>query len=460
MATQIAEKSDTPLFREVVETGEFVKGTETKQAKLVLRPHWGQQRVLDSIRRWVMMFGGTQVGKTCLGVHWLLEEIKRCGAGDYIVVTATYPLLKMKLLPEFLLVFDTILHLGTYAAADRVFTISKQGELDLFGELQVSPTRIIFGSAENPESLESATAKAAWLDEVGQKQFKRDAWEAVLRRLSLFRGRVLGTTTLYVLGWLKIEVYDKWKDGDKSIDVIQCDSIANPMFSRAEYEEAKARLPKWKFNLFYRGVYDKPAGLIYDCFDDETQVIPRFAIPKNWQHYVGHDFGGTNPAALFYAQDPTTGYFYLHRSYKTRGKDAIEQVAELKELSEGERIARRVGGQHTEGGWRQAYSNAGWKIFEPRIHGNNSVEPQIDKVYGLKKQGKLFVFDDQYDYLDENSTFSRQLDDRYEPTEKIEDESRFHFMACERYLLSDILLMNPIEDAVLDGDGYPTQQFY
>ena len=231
------------------------------------------------------------------------------------------------------------------------------------------------------------------------------------------------------------------------------------MFSREEFNDAKSRLPKWKFNLFYRGVYDKPAGLIYDCFEEEAQVIPRFAIPPHWQHYVGHDFGGVNPAALFYAQDPMTGYFYLHREYKTQGKDAIEQVRELKELTANERISRRVGGQHTEMGWRQAYSNAGWKIFEPRIHGNNSVEPQIDKVYGLKKQGKLFVFDDCLGYLDENSTFSRQLDDRYESTDKIDNESSFHFMACERYVLSDVLLRNPVEDS-WDNDGYPEQQFY
>ena len=458
MTTQVIEKSDIPLFREVVETGEFVKGTETKQAKLVLRPHWAQQRVLDSLFRWVMMFGGTQVGKTCIGVHWLLEEIKKRGAGDYIVVTATYPLLKMKLLPEFLLVFDNILHLGNYAAADRVFTVSPQGELDLFGELQKEPTRIIFGSAENPESLESATAKAAWCDEIGQKQFKRDAWEAIRRRVSLHQGRILGTTTLYVLGWLKFEVYDKWKSKDPnvSVDVIQCDSVANPMFSRAEYEHAKATLPRWKFNLFYRGVYDKPAGLIYDEFDDENQIIPRFPIPPNWQRYVGHDFGGVNPAALFYAQDPISGYLYLYREYKTKGKDAIEQVTELTELSKNERILRRVGGSHTEDGWRQAYSNAGWKIFEPRVKGR---DPQIDKVYGVKKQGKLFVFDDMLGYIDENSTFSHKLDDRYEPMDEIEDEARFHYMACERYVISDLLLMNPIEDAE-DNDGSPEQAFY
>ena len=452
MTTQAPTKS-SPVFREVIPSNKYIQGTEIRMGKMRIYPHWGQQQVLDSVARIVMMFAGTQVGKTCIGVHWLYNEVQKCGAGDYLVVTATYPLLKMKLLQEFLIVFDDIMHLGSFAKADRVYTLSKEGEVAMFGEEQDVETRIIFGSAENPESLESATAKAAWCDEIGQKQFRREAWDAIIRRLSLHRGRILGTTTLYVLGWLKIEVYDKWKAGDKDIEVIQVDSIVNPLFSHEEYEYARANLPRWKFNLFYRGVYDKPAGLIYDCFDDETQVIPRFTIPDKWQHYVGHDFGGVNPAVLFYALDPTSGNLYLHHEYKTNGKDAREQVVELNDLSANWRIMRRVGGSHQEEGWRQAYSNAGWKIYEPKTKG---VEPQLDKVYGVKKQGRLFVFSDCYGYLDENSTFSRKLDDRYQPTDAIDRESEFHFMAAERYVISDMMLKLSYEE---EGDA-PNQAFY
>ena len=35
------------------------------------------------------------------------------------------------------------------------------------------------------------------------------SWEAVLRRLALYQGRVLGGTTLYNLGWLKQQIYDR-----------------------------------------------------------------------------------------------------------------------------------------------------------------------------------------------------------------------------------------------------------
>jgi len=158
------------------------------------------------------------------------------------------------MLPEFLYVFDTLLHLGTFKESDKVF---------LFHDKQ---TRVIFGSATNPESIESATAKAAWLDEAGQKQFRREAWEAIQRRLSIHQGRALFTTTLYGLGWLKTEIYDKWVAGAKDTEVIQFESTINPAFPKEEYERARSVMPRWKFNLFYKGEYDKPAGLIYDAF--------------------------------------------------------------------------------------------------------------------------------------------------------------------------------------------------
>ncbi|MCR4394838.1 MAG: hypothetical protein NUV31_10750, partial [Dehalococcoidales bacterium] len=62
---------------------------------------------------------------------------------------------------------------------------------------------------------------------------------------------------------------------------------------------------------------------------------------------------------------------------------------------------------------------------------------QIDRVYSLHKLNKIFVFRDLVHYLDEKRSFSRELDERYQPTDRIEDESRYHLMAAERYILSD-----------------------
>ena len=418
-----------------------------KMANLVVRLHSGQRAVWDSKARFIAMLAGTQGGKTAFGPHWLHREIQQRGPGDYLAVTATFPLLNLKMLPETLTVFQHILGLGEYNEAKKTFTVSKQGEVKLWGKEQPddTPTRLIFASATNPESIESATAKAAWLDEAGQKQFKRESWEAIQRRLSIHQGRVLFTTTVYNLGWLKTEVYDRWKARDSIYDVIQFDSTVNPTFPIAEYDRARNSLPAWKFDMFYRGKYTKPAGLIYDCFDETTAVIPRFEIPKSWMRYVGHDFGPVHTAAMFYAQDPGTGFLYAYREYQTSEKRTAAQNVEVwKRDSVGENIIQRRGGSHTEEGWRESYTLAGWPISEPAV---NDVEVGIDRAYAWSKQNKLFVFNDLYKYLDQKLSYSRELDDNYEPTEKIDDKARYHLMDAERYILSSFRPVDILEQA-------------
>ena len=394
--------------------------------------HDGQIRADRSTARYVVMMAGAQSGKTCYGPHWLYDRIMETKVkgedNDYLAITATFPLLKMKMVKEFRIVFENLLQLGVYKEADKVFLSHERYH---GSELW----RVIFGSATNPESIESATAKAAWLDEAGQKQFKREAWEAVERRLSIFEGRALFTTTLYCLGWLKTEIYDKWVAGDPNIEVIQFDSMTNPLFPREVYERARATLPSWKFKMFYRGEYDNPAGLVYDCFDPVACKVPRFIIPDKWLVHVGHDFGTANPAALFEAQDPATGLFYPFEEYIPKeGVSVAQQVDAFKRITQGKTVVKRVGGSHQVQGWRDAYTSHGWPIQEPKI---NAVEVQIERVYALHKLNKILPFEDLYNYLDEKASFSYKLDDNYNPTDDLDDSARYHLMACERYILSE-----------------------
>lgn len=384
------------------------------------------------------MLAGTQGGKTVVVPPWLHREIAQNGPGDYLAVTANYDLFKLKLLPELLDYFERTLGIGRWWAQDRVVEIAEElspGRFLAKSKDDSMWARLILRSAEAEAGLEAATCKAAALDEADHPDFKRTAWEAVQRRLSLSQGRVLFTTSLYHWGWLKLDVYDRWRGGDGDIDVIQFDSIENPTFPRQEYERAQSVLPQWKFNLFYRGRYEKPAGLIYDSFDETVCKIPRFPIPKEWPRFSGHDFGGANPAAMFYAQDPATGYFYAYEEYLPGpGRSTAQHVEEFKRMSAGVTVLKRAGGSHQEEEIREAYRAHGWPIQEPKIR---DVEAGIDRVYALHKLNKLFVFNDLQHYLDEKLSYSRKLNDDYQPTDQIEDKERFHLLDSERYILSD-----------------------
>lgn len=400
---------------------------------LRLNFHEGQKKAWKSEARFVAILAGTQSGKTSYGPLWLWREIRRRGPGDYLVVTPTFPLLQLKALPEFKRFFGELMELGTYTASPvKVFRFSLAGIRRMFGDTEHEPgeTNVYFGHAQDPDSLESATAKAAWLDEAGQGKFKLDSWRAVLRRLSLAMGRVLLTTTVYNLGWLKSQVYDRWKSGDPDYEVVSFESLANPIFPPDEWERAKRDLPAWKFDMMYRGRFTRPAGLIYDSFDEETSKVPRFLVPDEWPRYLGLDFGGVNTVGLFYAEEPQTRKLYLYREYHAGKQTAADHA---KALLKGEpMIPTCVGGSRSEGQWRQEFRSGGLPVREPRI---SDVEVGIDRVYGAHKRGEILVFDDLHGYLEQKLTYSRKLDENGEPTEGIEDKEAFHFMDAERYIV-------------------------
>lgn len=413
----------------------------TPEGVLRFNFHRSQARAMKSERRFIAIVAGTQGGKTCVGPAWLHREMIRRGPGDYLVVSPTYKLLDKKALPEFLRLFRDLLGLGIYRSSDKVFVVTKGGERKLFGAEQNEPTTVFFGYAEDPESLESATAKAAWLDEAGQRKFKLGSWEAILRRLSIHMGRCLITTTPYDLGWLKRKLYDPWKAGDETIEFVRFASKDNPMFPQDEWERAKRDLPRWKFDLFYRGVFTRPAGVIYDAFDEDQDTCPRFRIPRRWYRYVGLDFGGVNTTALFYAQEPGSPKLYLYREYKAGSRTAAAHIESLRSPDEQREENgfvhpdRTAGGSMSEQQWRDEFAAAGLGVEGPDFA---DVEVGIDRVYGFHARREIVVFDDCEGYLEEKATYRRALDDADQPTAKIEDKSQFHFMDAERYILSKL----------------------
>lgn len=410
--------------------------------------HIGQEKAIDSEARFVAIIAGAQSGKTILGPVWLWNEIKKRGPGDYIVASPTYPLLSKKALPAFLDLFEKKLKLGRYFPSSKQFRFSREGSRITFGQYVDDETIIFFGHAQDPESLESATAKAAWLDEAGQRKFKLASWEAIQRRLALHRGRAFITTTPYDLGWLKKQIYDRWKSGDKDYEVINFRSTMNPAFSIEEYRRAKRTLPSWKFDLFYRGIFTRPAGAIYDCYNEAIHTCPRFAIPDQWERFLGVDFGGINTAGVFFAKEPHTGRMFAYREYNKNYFNGIltyedkacpHKGATLSckkhadNLLDGEvMIPYTVGGAKSENQWREEMRSGGLPVREPD---QSEVDIGIGRMYGALKDNMIMIFDDLTYLIDEISTYSREMDDEGEPTDEIEDKDTYHHLDACRYIL-------------------------
>lgn len=399
--------------------------------------HPGQTAAWLSLRRFVFMLAGTQGGKTSFGPWWLDREIMEQGPGDYLAVTSTFDLFKLKMLPEIRSVFEFALDKGRYWAGDKLMEIRDPSTGQFWAKTQNDPmwARIILRSAASPGGLEAATAKAAWLDEVGQDDFRVEPWEAVLRRLSLNQGRVLGTTTLYNLGWLKTQIFDPWKAGAKHIDVIQFASILNPAFPREEFEQARLRLPAWKFSMFYEGDYARPASLIYKAYDERIHLVEPFPIPGNWRCFVGIDYGPINNALIWLAEDPEPDRngelsYYVFAESLRGNKSTREHVYAALAHPHADQVVGWYGGSPSEKQERWDWQDAGIRVRRPPIA---SVEPGIDRVIGLFKQKRLFIFRTLTGLRDELGTYGRVLDASGEPTEKIKNKNDFHRLDGLRY---------------------------
>lgn len=389
-----------------------------RNGKAILDLHRGQSKAWDSKRRFVFIIAGTQSGKTSFGSWWLYNEIRRCGPGDYLAVTATYDLFKLKMLPEMRRVFCELLPGWEWLAGERVI-------MSLDGQ-----TRIILRSANSPEGLESATAKAAWLDECGQDAFRLESWEAVQRRLALNRGRVLGTTTPYNLGWLKAEVFDRWRRGDPDYQVVQFRSTMNPTFPVEEYERARQTLPGWKFRMFYNGEFTRPAGMIYEDYDENIHVVDPFGIPPEWPVYFGVDFGAVNTAKVWLAEDPEKNIYYLFQESLDGGMTTTQHADSTLKFATNHNVVAWAGGAKGETQQRMDWQAAGVPVQAPYI---SDVEGGIDRVTELLKTKRLFIFRTCSGILDEIGTYSRELDDSGKPTEKIKDKETFHRLDALRY---------------------------
>ncbi len=392
-----------------------------------------------------MMVAGTQGGKTTFGPWWLAREIARRGPGDYLAVSSTVDLARLKMLPALRECFEWHLRWGMWKAGER--TLELHDPATGIPAADGKPwARIILRSAAAGGGLESATAKAAWLDECGQDEFTVETWEAVLRRLSLARGRVLGTTTPYNLGWLKTEVYDRWKAGDADFDVVQYGSALNPSFPQEEVERARATMPEWRFRMFYEGRFERPAGAIYDCYVDEPvphgHRCPAFTPDPAWPRYVGLDFGGVHTAAVFLAAElernpngswgKPTGKHYLYREYLAGGRTSKEHAAALTAGEPG--IAACVGGSGSEGQWRREFAQGGLAVQEPPITGADSVEVGIARTYEGFKLGNLIVCESCAGVRGELNSYRREVDDQGNPTEKIVDKDSYHRLDALRYI--------------------------
>ncbi len=429
--------------------------------------HLGQQWTWDADERFVAMLAGTQSGKTVVGPWWLLREIAQRGGGDYLAVTATYDLFKMRMLPMMLTVFRDILGIGRWWAGDRVIEVKRSPSEPWKAGKSTDPmwARIILRSADSSGGLEAGTCKAAWADECGQDRFRFGSWKAMRRRLAVHEGRALLTTTLYNAGWIKRLFIDPVKNdpgrqtelvelehgaecernvsGDTCL--VQYDSIINPTYPVAEYLAAKGSVPDDEFAMFWRGRAARLRTMIYSNFTD-VNVIPSFNPPVEWPRFVGVDPKGAYIAAVWLAWDQDKQQLHLYREYKEPfGPSTREHAQAMLTASKQERVWAWCGGGPSERQERTDFQAAGIPLKGPPI---TDVWGGIRRVNSLFGELGLVVHEKCEQVIDELNTYQRKRNRAGEMTDKIKDKDTYHLCDSLRYVCAHLTGPQETEEVI------------
>lgn len=398
--------------------------------------HAGQARAWASDKRFILVLAGAQSGKTTFGPVWLDREIQKCGPGEYLAISANYPLMDMKMLPEMRSHFEQ--RLGWQYHGGSIQYFSHYG----------GKYKIFLRTAKS--ALESATAKAIWMDECGHPDYSLETWQACRRRIAVNRSRVLMTTTPYDLGWLKVHVFDKCGK-DPSYECINFRSIENPAFSVAEYLENQQDMAPWRFNMMFNGIFEAPAGLIYRAYSDSLYPrghrIKDFMIPTEWPRTLGADFGLVNTALLWIATNPKSDEYVVYREEMGGELSQSEWARRVKDY--GDPVTTYLGGSRSEEDHRISWQLAGIPMLLPAIQ---EVEAGIDHIIALFREKRMFVFDSCTSLRAQLGSYSRKLDSLDQPVEVIADKQKYHMCDALRYGVSRFPLERDLRVEVIHED--------
>ena len=186
----------------------------------------------------------------------------------------------------------------------------------------------------------------------------------------------------------------------------------------------------------YEGQFTRPAGMIYDCFDEGIHLCADRDIPDHWPLYLGVDFGGANTAVLWVAEEPGTGRLFVWDESLTGGKSTPQHAAELLERARGRNLVAAWGGAPGEEQQRWDWSAAGLEVQRPPV---GDVEAGINRVTQLLKEKRLKLFKRCTGLRDELGSYRRKLDKQGQPTEEIEDKRKYHRLDALRYVAAGLV---------------------
>lgn len=240
-----------------------------------------QEAAILCDKRIMLLGAGTQYGKTQVGALRLKMKMHMHRGKDdsFLVTSPTYKTMVQSTMPAF---FKFMNGLGKYNGKEDTFKVYGGGTC-------------YFRTETDPDSIIGITnVKHIWGDEAGK--YRLYFWENMQARADFCNATIDLTTSPYSLNWVYHELVKPYKMGKRSEDlaVFQAASWENPYHSLHDEKKRLAKMATMdqrRFRMIYGGEWEKLIGAVYDCWDDDENLIDGFQLPSGTRYYAGIDWG-------------------------------------------------------------------------------------------------------------------------------------------------------------------------
>lgn len=232
-------------------------------------------------------------------------------------------------------------------------------------------------------------------------------WETLTTRVT---GRGAKTDTPMLIGDCNPAHSEHWIRKRPRLRLLTSYHADNPFL----FDEDGTPTPQWTLRTqpalealtgvrrerLYHGRWVAAEGVVYEEFDHDRHVIPRFEIPADWRRIASIDFGYSNPFVWQLWAIDGDGRMFLDREiYRTR-RIVADHAEEILRLLAGRRVDATVADHDAED--RATLAAKGI----PTTPALKSISPGIQAVQKrLRRNGdgrpRLFIFDDALDARDE-----------------------------------------------------------
>src|SRR3990167_9973655 len=277
-----------------------------------------QVEAYNSTEPTVVYWGGNGIGKTFLGVHWIMTRFTTWREGRFMIVCMTYPSFERTAKPY---MERFIRDMGL---ANRVKWNHGTNELTC-AEMG---TRLWIATAEKPVSLEGTDRSGVWCDEIGF--WRESSYNVIQTRLRYQtaemrsrgqRCQQLLTYTPRFAGWaVKKFSQQITREGETNLRGCLFDnpnldpSIVTRL--REQFGEGSA----WWRQTVYGDAVD-PEGLVFSDFRSDLHIAdPPPGV--QWRgHAAGVDWGWTNPKVLLVVGVDQDGQAYVRDEWGQANAD-------------------------------------------------------------------------------------------------------------------------------------------